>query len=189
MKPVALLTLAAFFFPSLCFAQNADRVATAVEKTLSSTPYKNVQASVRGPVVTLTGTVDLYAAREAAEDQVGRIRGIIAIQNGIRVVTPAIPDDKLLANVEESMVVSFCLRLGYLPNISHFLSIDAHNGVVSLGGYVPSPPLAHDLFEAVAHTRGVREIVDRIQLRPQNPVVDSSWASTPPFYDTGVTSK
>ena len=180
MKPVALLTLAAFFFPSLSLAQNADPVATAVEKSLSSAPYKNVQVSVRGSVVTLTGTVDLYVTREAAEDKVSRIRGI-AIQNEIRVVTPAIPDGQLRANVEEAMAG----RLHRHPNISRSLSIDAHKGVVSLGGYVPSPQLAHDLFEAVAHTMGVREIVNRIQL---NPVVDSSWASAPPFFGTGVTS-
>jgi len=117
-------------------------------------------------VVTLTGTVDLYATREAAEDQAGRIRSVVAIQNKIRVVTPAIQDDKLRANVEESITGSFYRRSRHLPNISHFLSIDVHNGVVSLGGYVTSPQMGHDLFEAVARTRGVREIVNRIQLRP-----------------------
>lgn len=176
MKPVALLTFAAFFLSSLCFAQNADHVVTAVEKSLSSAPYKNVQVSVRGSVVTLTGTVDLYATREAAEDQVGRIQGVVAIQNEIRVVTPAIPDDQLRANVEESMTGR------HRPRIS----IDVHNGVVSLDGYVSSPQMGHDLFEAVARTRGVREIINRIQLR-YNP--DSSWASAPPWLGTGVTSK
>ena len=146
MKPVALLTLAAFFLWSLCFAQNADRIATAVEKSLSSAPYKNVQVSVRGSVVTLTGS-------------------------------------KLRANVEESITGRFYRGRGYRPNIS----IDAHNGVVSLSGYVPSPQLGPDLLEAVAHTRGVREIVNQIQLR-SNPKVDSSWASAPPYFGTGVTS-
>jgi hyperosmotically inducible periplasmic protein len=192
MKPVTLLTLAAFLLPTLCFAQKADRVATAAEKSLSAAPYKNVQVSVRksvaGSVVTLTGTVDLYAAREAAEDEIGRIRGISAIQNEIRIVTPAIPDDKLRANVEESMAGIFYRRLGYLPNISRFLSIDARNGVVSLSGYVPSLQMAHDLFEATAHTRGVREIVNQMQLH-SNPVVDSSWASAPLWLNTGVTSQ
>jgi len=183
MKPVALLTLAALFLSSLCFAQNADRVASAVEKSLSSAPYKNVQVSVRGSVVTLTGTVDLYATREAAEDQVGHIRGIGTLQNEIQVVTPAIPDGKLRANVEESITGRLYRGRGYRPNIS----IDAHHGVVSLSGYVPSPQLGHDLLEAVAHTRGVREIVNQLQLR-SNPKVDSSWASAPPYFGTGVTS-
>ncbi len=183
MKPVALLALAAFFSSSLCIAQNAASLATAVEKSLSSTPYKDVQASVRGSVVTLTGSVGLYVTREAAEDQVGRIRGIDAIQNEIRVVTPAIPDDKLRADVEESIAGSFHHRLGHLHNIS----IDAHNGVVSLNGYVPSPQTEHDFVEAVARTRGVREIVNQLLLR-SNPKVDSSWASAPPYFGTGVTS-
>jgi hyperosmotically inducible periplasmic protein len=183
MKPVALLTLAAFFFPSLCFGQNANPIAIAVEKSLGSATYKNVQASVRGAVVILTSTVDLYATREEAEEQVSRIRGIGAIQNEIRVVTSAIPDDELRARVEESIYRGH----GYRPDISHSLFIGAHNGVVSLGGYVSSPQMGHDLLEAVAHTRGVREIVNRVQLR-SNPGVDSSWTSAPPFFGTGVTS-
>lgn len=188
MKPVALLTLAAFFFPSLCFAQNADHVATALEKSLSSAPYKNVQVSIRESVVTLTGTVDLYATREAAEEQVSRIRGIDAIQNKILVVTPAMPDDKLRADVEESMAWSFYRQRRHLPDISRSLSIDVHNGVVSLSGYVPSPQMGHDLFEAAASTRGVLEIVNQIQLR-SNSVFDSSWASSPPDLGTGISSK
>jgi len=64
-------------------------------------------------------------------------------------VTPAIPDDQLLVNVEQSMVGIFYRRLGYLPNISQFLALDVHDGVVSLGGHVPSPQMAKDLLGAV----------------------------------------
>jgi len=190
MKPVALLTLSAFILPSPCFAQNADRVASAVEKSLNSAPYKNVQVSVRGSVVTLTGTVDLYASREAAENQIGRTPGVVAIQNEIRVAAPAIPDDELRAKVEESMAVSL-----HGHNIPHSLSINAHNGVVSLDGYVSNPQLAHDLFEAVARTTGVREIVNGIQLSPPNPAPGpvggiAPWPSVPPpNTGSGVTSQ
>ena len=68
-------------------------------------------------------------------------------------MTPAISDDKLLANVEQSMAGIFCRRLGYLPNISQFLSLDVPDGVVSLGGRVPSPQMANDLLGAVANQR------------------------------------
>jgi osmotically-inducible protein OsmY len=188
MKPVVLFTIAAFFFPFRSFAQAADPVETAVEKSLSSAPYQNVHAYFRGPVVTLTGTVNLYATRVAAQDKVGRIRGINAIENKIRVVTPAIPDDKLRANVEESMAG----RL-HRHKIPKSLFIDVHDGVVSVDGYVRSPQLADDIFEAVEQTTGVREVVNRIQLPASNlpnPTGGySPWPSVPPDIGTGVTSQ
>lgn len=89
MKSAALLMFASLVLPPVCLAQGADSMAAAVAKSLRSAQYRNVQITVRGNTVTLTGSVALYSTREDAEDQVRQIRGIGTIRNEIQVDTPA----------------------------------------------------------------------------------------------------
>jgi len=181
MKFAALLVLAALVFRSACFAQQVDSVAASIAKSLRSAPYKNVRVSHSGNAVTLTGSVALYATREEAEGQVRRIRGLDIINNEIQVDTPAIPDRKLERNLEIAITTNIHRRIGTVPNLSDLISLHVHSGVVILEGDLPNMQLGHDVFEAVAYTKGVREIADRIKLGP-NPVLISVW---PPDFGTG----
>ena len=181
MNFAGLLVLVALVFPSVCFAQHVDSVAASTAKSLRSAQYKNVRVSLSGNAVTLSGSVALYATREEAEDQVRRIRGIDIVSNEIQVDTPAIPDRKLERNVEIAMTTNIHRRIGTVPNLPDLISVHVHTGVVILEGNLPNMQLRHDVFEAVANTKGVREIVDRIKLGP-NPVLISVW---PPVFGTG----
>ncbi len=131
-----------------------------------------MRISIRGNSVTLSGSVALYATREEAEEQVGHIRGIGLVHNEIQVDTPAIPDAKLQKNLETAMAARIDRRLGFVPDFSGLISVHVHSGVVILEGHLPSVQLERDVFDAVAQTKGVREIIDHIQ-SGSNPELDT----------------
>lgn len=78
-------------------------------------------------------------------------------------------------NLEIAMAARLYRRLGSLPDLPNLISVHAHNGIVILQGRLPSMQLQHDVFDAVAQTNDVREIIDRIQLG-FNPVLVPVWS-------------
>lgn len=180
MKSVILLVLSSLVLSPVCFTQNADSIAAAACKSLRSAEYKNVRVSTHGNAVTLTGSVALYATSEEAVSRVERIRGIGIVRNDIQVDTSAIPDPKLQANLEIAVTATLHRQLRSVPNLSDVISVQVHSGVVILDGDLPNMQLKQAIFDAVAHTQGVRGITDSIRLQ-SNPELLSVW---PPEFDT-----
>src|SRR5581483_602323 len=76
-KAFALLIAAALAVPAV-FAQNDSDIQASVQKALNGSRFKSIQASVQGGVVTLTGNVDVVAAKVNADQKAHHVKGVTA---------------------------------------------------------------------------------------------------------------
>src|SRR6202045_2632892 len=71
-------------------AQVDTQIQADVTKALDNKRFKDVKASVRNGVVTLTGTVDLYSAKLNADNRAHHRRNVKGVQNQIEVAGPVV---------------------------------------------------------------------------------------------------
>ncbi len=171
--PVAVFGffLASFFGISPALAQDSgnSRIQSEVQKALSDKAFQNVSISVDGKDVVLSGTVELYAAKEAADNRVRHVKGIKGIDNEIRVAGPQVEDTVLRDKLAKGLTYD---RVGYGTTAFNSLTIGVQNGVVTLGGTVYWPPDRDSAIALVANTPGVKDIVDNIKVAPVSPMDD-----------------
>jgi osmotically-inducible protein OsmY len=121
---------------------------------------RDVGVEVDDGVVTLTGTVDSYAKKLAAERAVFRIEGVRAVANDISVKESGTSTDTDLALAAATAIESNSLVT------SRQLEITVKNGKVTLAGEVD---WAYERSAAVAAVRllsGVRDVIDLIRVKP-----------------------
>lgn len=140
-----------------------------VHKALDNKKFQNVAASVHGPEVALTGTVDTYAAKEEADNRIHHVKGVKGVENDIQVAGPIVEDSVLREKLAKALSYD---RVGYGTTPFNSLSIGVQNGVVTLGGTVYGPPDKDSALSLVANTPGVKDIVDNIELAPVSPMDD-----------------
>ncbi|HZZ38016.1 MAG TPA: BON domain-containing protein [Acidobacteriaceae bacterium] len=165
MKKSLLFILAAALGVPAAFAQND--VQAAVQKTLGGSHFKNVQANVENGVASLTGTVDMYSDKMNADQKVRHVHGVQAIRDEIQVAGPEVPDQQLQAKLVNTVAYSL---LGYVPVAFQAISVEVHNGVVELAGHAAGPIAASDAVAAVENTKGVKDVIDNIQVDPLSPM-------------------
>lgn len=167
MKAAALLFLAAALAMPTAFAQNDAQTQAAVQKALSGSRFKGIQASVQNGVVTLSGTVDVFAAKLNAEQKVRHVHGVGAIRDEIQVGGPEIPDQELQKKLQKAIAYGLW---GYVPVQFQSISVQVNHGVVTLGGFAAGPIAASDAVAIVANTKGVKDVIDNIQVDPLSPM-------------------
>jgi osmotically-inducible protein OsmY len=150
---------------------NADAggIDADVHKALDNKKFANVTASLHGPEVVLTGTVDIYAAKEEAGNRVHHVKGVKGVDNEIRVAGPTVEDVELRAKLAKALTYD---RVGYGTTAFNSLTIGVHDGVVTLGGTVYGPPDKDSALGLVGNTPGVKDIVDDIKVAPVSPMDD-----------------
>ena len=167
MKKRAIAAFAAILFVAAAFAQNNDsQIQAAVQKALSGSQFQGIQASVQNGVVTLTGTTDLVAKKIKADQKVHSVRGVTAVRNEIQVSGPEIPDQQLqqelLKKIQSDMV-------GYGTTAFDAISVQVQNGVAILSGHAYGPVDASDALAIAENTKGVKDVIDNIQVDPVSP--------------------
>ena len=114
-------------------------------------------------VVTLTGFVDSFAAKAAAEAAAKRVRGVRAIAEEIEI---RLPHDRKQADDE---IAERALRIlawsVHVPSDS--IQIKVERGVVTLAGEVPYRYQSESAATHVAQLGGVRGVVNLIGLRSE----------------------
>jgi len=189
MKSALLFVCAAAFALPTAFAQNDSATQVAVQKALSASFFKDVHASVQNGVVTLTGSVDLYFNKVNADQRVSHVPGVSAVRDETQVVGPTIPDRKLRAKIERAIAHSAFEYYGFLPNAYQTISVQVQNGAVTLDGHVYGPIFASEVVVAVASTKGVKDLIDKLQVGPRAPLI-TEWPSVAaPNMGTGISSK
>ncbi len=133
------------------FAQENSAVQAAVQKSLRSSAFKNLQTSVQNGTVTLTGSVDLYVAKLNADRRVSRVHGVTAIRDEIQIAGSEIPDSQLQAQLENKLAVG-----------RQTIYVKVHRGAVTVGGHADSSLHAF-VIAAVIQTKGVRGFHDVIE--------------------------
>lgn len=165
MNKILVLALAAALAIPAAFAQN--NVQSSAQKALNASRFKDVHVSVQNGIATLNGTVSVYANKMNAEQKIRHVKGVQAIRDEIQVAGSEIPDPKLQSQLIDK--ISYSL-LGYVPVAFQAISVQVHNGVVLLGGHAAGPIAASDAVAAVENTKGVKDVIDNIQVDPVSPM-------------------
>ena len=85
-------------------AQNDTNLqAEVINKALNKPNLKGVQATTHDGVVTLTGTVPLFALKQEADKRTHKIKGVQAVSNEIQVAGPNLPDSVLEAKLAKAI--------------------------------------------------------------------------------------
>ncbi|GAA3761557.1 BON domain-containing protein [Terriglobus aquaticus] len=170
-KFVTAIALAATLsLPVLAQTNDAD-VQAEVQKSLDSKRFSGVTATVKDGVVTLTGTVDVYATKEDAEHKIHHKKGVVAVSNQIVVgggpasETP-VSDIELRNKLAEKLAYD---RVGYGTTAFNSFTIGVQNGVVTLGGVAYGPTDKDSAVSLVSHYPGVRDVIDNIEVAPVSP--------------------
>jgi osmotically-inducible protein OsmY len=163
MKKAFVLFLAAALAVPAVFAQNDSATQAAVQKALSGSRFKGIQATVQNGMATLTGTVDLVADKINADQKVRHVKGVTAIRDEIQVAGPEIPDQELQQKLQKA--INYDLW-GNVPIQFQAITVQVHNGVAIVGGHAAGPVAAADAIAVVANTKGVKDVIDNIQVDP-----------------------
>jgi hyperosmotically inducible protein len=156
-------------------AQSADPakdnqiLADINNKALNKSKFKDIKAAVQNGVVTLTGTVDVYDTKADVDKRVHRIKNVKAVENEVEVAGPEVPDNvlqnKLLKAIEYD-------RVGYGTTAFNAIGVNVQNGVVTLSGTAYGPVDADSAVAVAANTKGVKDVVNDIQVDPVSPMDD-----------------
>jgi hyperosmotically inducible protein len=148
---------------------NDAQIQTDVTKALDNKRFKDVKASVRNGVVTLTGTVDLYSAKLDADNRAHHRKNVKGVQNQIEVAGPVVEDTTLRDKLAEKLAYD---RVGYGTTAFNAFTIGVQNGVVTLGGTAYGPSDKDSALSVVANYPGVKDLVDNIDVAPVSPMDD-----------------
>jgi osmotically-inducible protein OsmY len=140
------------------------RLRNAVMRQLDWDPEVDASAigvSAKGAIVTLTGFVDSYAGKLAAERIVKRVRGVRAVANDVVV--------RLRVERTDTDIAADAARaLGLIPSIAATVQATVHNGYITLTGMVEWLFQVEQAATAVGHVRGVNGIFNHVRVRPRS---------------------
>lgn len=120
----------------------------------------DVGVEVDDGVVTLTGTVDSYAIKLAAEKGAQRVDGVRAVANDLAVRTPLTHNDTDIAKAAANALEA---------NISvpaDLVEVAVQNGKVTLRGQVDWAYQRAAAQHAVEYLRGVRDVHNLVTIKP-----------------------
>ena len=148
---------------------NDSAIQADVMKALDGKQFKDLKVSVQNGVVTLSGTVDLYSAKENADNKAHHRKNVKAVENMIEVAGPAVEDVQLRDKLAEKLAYD---RVGYGTTAFNALTIGVQNGVVTLGGVAYGPTDKDSALSLVANYPGVKDVIDNIEVAPVSPMDD-----------------
>jgi osmotically-inducible protein OsmY len=139
------------------------RIRDAVARQLEWDPQVDASAvgvTATGGTVTLTGFIDTYAGKLAAERAAKRVYGVRAVANDI--------DVRLrLERTDPDIAKDATRALELRSSVPENVQAAVHNGHVTLTGKVNWLFQKRDAEKAVRHIRGVREVVNYMDVVPQ----------------------
>lgn len=152
-------------------AQGADSpsVQASLTKALSKKQFSGVQGTVQGNVAVLRGTVDVYDDKEEAGKRARRVKGVGSVDNEIEVAGPSVPDAQLQQKLLKAIEYD---RVGYGTTAFNAIAVQVQNGVVTLGGHAYGPVDADSAVAVASNTKGVRDVINDIQVDPLSPMDD-----------------
>jgi osmotically-inducible protein OsmY len=135
-----------------------------VEQELTWEPRLNaseIGVAVKDGVVELTGFVDTYAAKVAAERAAMRVANIKALANEIRVKVPASGE-----RTDEEIARTAVNALNSYGSVFDGIKVEVDDGWITLRGAVEWQYQKRDAERAVRNISGVKGITDEIALKP-----------------------
>ncbi len=173
-----LLTISPSFVAphsATALAQSADAgkdtqiQADIQNNVLKKSQFKNVKASVQNGIVTLTGTVDVYDQKADVDKRAHRVKNVKGVENEVEVAGPEIPDGQLQDKLVRAIQYD---RVGYGTTAFNAIGVSVQNGVVTLSGTAYGPVDADSAVAVAANTKGVKDVINDIQVDPVSPMDD-----------------
>jgi osmotically-inducible protein OsmY len=139
------------------------RTRNTVVRQLEWDPEVDASAigvAASGGVVTLTGYIDSYSGKLAAERAAKRVRGVRAVANDIEVRLR-------LERTDPDIAADAVRALRVRSTVPESVQAAVHSGHVTLTGKVEWWFQKRDAEKAVRHVRGVRHIANYITVAPR----------------------
>lgn len=165
---IIIMSLAALALPVLAYP--SDRVAggrsdsvlaAEVNKKLQGDSKLNgVRATAEDGVVTLNGSVSRFVYKAQAEKKASKVRNVADVRNLIAVQTESISDAELFNRLARKLAYDRSNQ----GNVFNYLTLQVLNGEVTLGGQVRDDMARESAHAIVQNEKGVRGMVDRIQV-------------------------
>jgi osmotically-inducible protein OsmY len=133
-----------------------------LQDKLDSDRFQNVKPTVQGQVVTLNGTVRLFAHKEEAQRKAHDIDHVEMVRNDIQVAGKDVSDQELREQLANKLRYD---RIGQ-GIIYNALTLDVNNGAVTVGGKVRDEPDKASALSIVETTPGVKDVHDNIEVLP-----------------------
>ena len=153
--------IALFCTSSLWACVGPDNLAIEARLSKDLAKYKTVTVSVDDCVATLSGQADSMSDKLAALRKARKYGALNAVVNKIAVMVLDVDDQTLTRDVSRAL---FRDRERNFNLVSFVVS--AHNGEVTVSGLAYDTMHRDDALTLVASIRGVREILDQIQVSP-----------------------
>lgn len=120
-----------------------------------------IGVTAKGAVVTLTGFVDSYAGKLAAERIVKRVRGVGAVANDVVVRLR-------VERTDADIATDAAQALKLVPAIADTVQATVHNGYLTLTGTVEWLFQVEEAANAVRHIWGVQGVFNHVRVRPRS---------------------
>jgi hyperosmotically inducible periplasmic protein len=145
--------------------------AEVINKALNKPNLKGVKATAHDGVVTLTGTVPLFALKQDADKRTHKIKGVRGVSNEVEVAGQNLPDSALEARLVKAISYD---RVGYGTTPFNAISVQVQGGTATLSGHAYGPVDAASALALAAYTPGVKKVVNEVQIDPLSPMDDRS---------------
>jgi hyperosmotically inducible periplasmic protein len=143
--------------------QNDFQIGVVLAQEFNKDRFKNVHFDVKDGVVTLKGSVALYADKEAAEKKAFHAKKALAIRNEISVTGAQLSDKELQENLVKKLEYD---RIGYGTTAFNAISVSVRDGIVTLGGHAYGPVDKSSALGVASNTPGVVDVIDDIEVDP-----------------------
>lgn len=171
LAAAAFALLVSVSVPAVRAQKGTDaQIQADAQKQLSNKKFSGVHVQVQDGVVHLTGQVDRYADKEDAQKRIEKMREASSVRNDITVAgAGSVSDAELFQKLSRQLVYD---RQGYASYPFNSLTLEVHNGVVTVGGLVVEPVDKDSALGLIKNTPGVRGVIDHIQVAPVSPSDD-----------------
>ena len=150
-------------------AQTDNNIQADLQNQLKK--FKDVEIKVNNGIVDLEGTVKDFATKEEVDKKVHRVKNVVAVRNNLKVAGAGEMSD---AQLQQKIVQKLQYdRVGY-GNAFNAISVNVHDGVVTLSGNAFGPVAADSAMSLASHFPGVQDVVDDIQVDPVSPFDNQS---------------
>jgi osmotically-inducible protein OsmY len=124
---------------------------------------REIGVAVRDGLVTLTGWVDRFGKKRAAERAALRVRGVKAVANEIEVRLPA-GDER----TDLDIAVAAAHALAWNTQVHDAVEVTVSNGQVTLRGEVDADYQRREAQRAVRNLSGVQGVTNLVTVRPHS---------------------
>src|ERR1700732_3606086 len=145
------------------------QVQAEMMKALDNKRFKDVKTSVQNGVVTLSGTVEIYSAKEDADQREHHSKNIKGDENKINITGPAVAAVQRRNKLAEKLAYD---RVGYGTTAFNAFTIGVQDGAVTLGGTAYGPTDKDSAVSVVENYPGVKDVIDNIEVAPVSPMDD-----------------